>query len=223
MNSTLHKSEQVHDIGATFAGLFEAHVTVRAHDAQAHEHFAALCAQHRIKPVLIQLPTGAVQSQPMTCSIHRGTVQQALSEAHQLARLLEAAKFPVLRVKLEAAPFNADVPQTDAQAQALSSTFYFEHHLKLLLPEGHVPEELVSICAEHHAHLSSNARKLRDDGKQERFVTVRRYATCWPIADTAAKSLSAVLSKAGIEVDKMVGEYCVYDSDVRVDSGWIEP
>ena len=92
------------------------------------DRFRATCASLGVKGVLIVLPRGIARSQPMANSIHRGTFPQARLEAGDLARRLQGEGFPVLRVKIEAAPGNADIPETDDRAGSLPRADYFEYH-----------------------------------------------------------------------------------------------
>lgn len=49
----------------------------------------------------------------------------------------------------------------------------FETHLKLLLPADADLGRLSRLVEPHRARLSRNARRTREDGRQERFVTQR--------------------------------------------------
>jgi len=206
----------------SFSGDFEAHVTVAPFAPSEADRFRTTCAALGAEPILIELPVGAGPAQPMTASRHHGTLADARREAEGVAAGLANARFMVRRIKIEASPFNADLPQTETAAAALPSTTYFEFHLKLLLEQDTPEDALALLCDAHGAHLSRNAFKKREDGKSERFVTLRCFAVGQPRANTAADCLATALTSAGFTVAKRVAEFCVYDTDASVDEGWTE-
>src|SRR5262249_50971556 len=120
--------------GPRAGGAFEAHVTVRA-PAERATLFREACDALGVKCVLIELPEGAVSAQPMTASVHRGSLRDVQDEVHGIARDLVGRGFEVIRTKIEALPRNGEIPLSDAEA-ALRPTGYFEYHVKVTLPEG---------------------------------------------------------------------------------------
>ncbi|MBF6212848.1 hypothetical protein IU433_20640 [Nocardia puris] len=114
-----------------FHGDFEAHVTVRVDDpADALERHAAA---HGAKFVHIALAGGRVPVQPMFTLRRSGSLVAVRDSVRDFAEGVVAAGFGVTRVKIEATPWAAGVPRTDAAGFALGERFYFEHHIKLLL------------------------------------------------------------------------------------------
>lgn len=206
--------------GHTDVGAFEAHVTVAAGDAAHVERFTNACDELGIKSVVIELPRGETRSQPMTASYHHGSLQAVLAEVHAIARSLAAREFEVTRVKLEAVGKNPMTPQTDEAARAAPNN-YFEFHVKLLLGPGDALATIEDVCLRHSAHLSSNARKLRDDGLAERFVTQRVYAVGRPNAEVQFAALLEDLRPLGLRYGQRIREYTVYDSNAAVDRGWL--
>ncbi|HEU5032390.1 MAG TPA: hypothetical protein VFV01_46250 [Spirillospora sp.] len=200
-----------------FAGDFETHVTVRPAAAQA---VAGWAAGRGLKFVHIVLERGRVASQPMLTLRTRGTLAGALAAAARTTARLRADGFDVARVKVEAAPWNAGVPADDADA--LGPAYYFEHHLKLLLERGFDAGALAGAARPHAAHLSRNARRVRADGLQERFVTQR----CRCVGSrTAARRLDALagdLRARGHEIVAVEREFVVHDADESLDDGWID-
>ncbi|MGW1553627.1 hypothetical protein [Streptomyces sp. NPDC002346] len=109
---------------AEFAGEFETHLTVRlgtatgAMDASARlEHRAARMG---LKLTRIVLDRGAMPDQPVLTETGRGTLTERQAATLLRSAELRAAGFPVIRVKIEASPWNADIPQTADEAAALS-------------------------------------------------------------------------------------------------------
>lgn len=201
---------------------FEAHITVSAAAGLDPRAFADTCERLGVKAVVIELPRGDTPHQPMTASYHRGSLADALAEARALAAKLTAAGHTVSRIKLEAVGANNDeVPETDEAARAAPADRYFEYHAKLLLARDADTTDIVGACERHTAHLSRNARNVRDDGIAERFVTMRVYGVGRPAAERRFDALVADLCALGLDLGQLIREYTVYDSNVDVDRGWL--
>ena len=161
----------------------------------------------------IVLARGETVSQPMLTVGTDGTVETVLADALVLAGELRAGGFKVARVKVEASPFIDGLARTADR--------YFEHHVKLLLPPDVDETALADLVMPHGAHLSRNARRVREDGRAERFVTQRCYRTGTEGAGAELDRLIEALRDAGHIMLSVEREYVVYDSDPAVDAGWI--
>lgn len=204
-----------------FAGLFETHITITLGE-KSTEEFVDTCNLLGVKPVFIQLPSGKVPSQPMTAVDTKGTLDSVKAEAYGVVKSLEAAGFPCIRVKIEAAPFNEDLPKTSAESEALPSTMYFEYHVKTLLDAG-MQTEALAVAKAHNAHLSLNAFKTRPDGLLEKFFTKRMYGIGLAEAKVQAQELSNAINGTGtLKELKNVLEYCVFDTDSSIDEDWFD-
>ncbi|GAA2493974.1 hypothetical protein GCM10010406_32530 [Streptomyces thermolineatus] len=203
-----------------FSGDFETHITVRT----GRDGLSAL-ARHAsargMKFAHIVLARGRTPSQPMVTLNGSGPLADVAAGARAAAAGLRAAGFDVVRVKIEAAPWTDGVPADDARAAELGPRYYFEHHVKLLLDAGSDTAALARLSTGHGAHLSWNARRVREDGRAERFVTQR----CGPVGlGTAGRRLDALvaaLRSAGHEPVSVEREFVVFDSDASLDEGWI--
>ncbi|MCG8927935.1 nucleotidyl transferase AbiEii/AbiGii toxin family protein [Lentzea sp. CC55] len=195
------------------AGEFELHLTGSEWQV---EELAAFARAHQVKFSHIELHGGKVWSQPMLTIGARGTIDEVRAVAGQWRARMHEADLFVVRVKVEAAPWNEGVPQTDEEADA---ALYFEHHVKLRLPEGDWYTELYRAAAPHEAHISRNARRTRADGSEERFVTQR----CFGVGRvTAKRRLDALLAALhAFEVVEVEEEYVVDDDALHIDDGWI--
>jgi hypothetical protein len=68
--------------------------------------------------------------------------------------------------------------------------------------------------------VSRNARRVRPDGRQERFVTQRLYRVG---RETAKQHLDSLLNALNpYEVLEIEEEFVVYDDNVTVDAGWFK-
>ena len=207
--------------GLDCRGTFEAHVTIDAGDAATRERFRAACATLGAKCVLIELPEGATRSQPMTATYHRGELAAVAEEVAALSRAVRGAGFDVTRVKLEAVATNDGLPETDEEAAAFPQENYFEFHVKALLPADADVEALRACCARHDGRLSSNALKTGNEGRRERFVTLRVYNAGRRNAFARFDALVSDLLAAGYALGNRLREYTLYDSAARLDAGWI--
>ncbi len=202
-------------------GAFEAHLTVSARSEEDLRRFRAFCDAASVKCIFIELGRGAEPFQPMTASYHHGTLRQAREEVQAMARALAAEGFDVTRLKLEALGKNRDIPEDDATAKAQPAN-YFEFHVKALLPAGDTDvDALRARCEKHGAHLSRNARKVREDGASERLVTLRVYGLGRANADARFTALLEDLAGTGLTLTQRLREWTVYDSNHGLDRGWL--
>ncbi|MEN2422721.1 hypothetical protein AABB02_32000 [Streptomyces rimosus] len=218
----------------SFHGAFETHLTVRDEAPTAPDapgRVAAGLALHAaargLKWVHILLERGSTPSQPMLTLHGSGSAGQMRERAAAEAAELRAAGFEVVRTKIETTPWADGVPVTDAAAAALGPAYYFEHHIKLLLDRTApgAPSALTGLAdlaGPHAAHLSRNARRVRADGREERFVTQRCRAVGRDTAERRLAALLAALSAAEHDIASVEREFVVHDSDETLDDGWID-
>lgn len=193
-------------------GDFEIHLTLLADPRSA-----GFAAARGLKYTHIVLDRGATPDQPMLTLRARGDLAIASAEAGRWAERLTGDGFTVLRVKVEASPFNDGVPQLDAEAVP---DRYFEHHVKLVVDRPGI-EAARRISERHTAHVSRNARRGDPGGRHERFVTQRCHDCGRPEARRRLDALLADLTAAGLAIVEVEQEYVVLDSNPAVDSGWI--
>ncbi|RMI45988.1 hypothetical protein EBO15_08565 [Actinomadura harenae] len=197
-------------------GDFEIHLTVAEPDAQRAREAAAA---RGLKLTLIELARGRTPVQPMLSLRRSGARDEVLAAAGRAAADLRGDGLRVVRVKVEAAPWNDGVPRTDAEGDALGS--YFEHHVKLLLTPDADLAALADAATAHGAHVSRNARRVRPDGRPERFVTQRCHRVGAPAAAARLDALVTDLRAAGHTIVEVEREYVVHDDTPSLDDGWI--
>lgn len=198
-----------HDI----VGDFEIHLTVDG----SVDHLQEWCAERNVKFSHILLDRGMIPSQPMVTARGTGSGAEQRNQAARWSGELESAGFRVTRVKIEVTPWSAGVPQADDEAV---EGHYFEHHVKLLLDSDADVVAVGRLAGQHTAHVSRNARRVRDDRRSERFVTQR----CWDVgAQTAELRLSSLLAelRPSYEILEVEQEYVVLDDRPALDAGWI--
>src|SRR5262249_53049601 len=156
---------------------------------------------------------GVTRSQPMTSTYHHGELSAVVQEVAELARTLQERGFPVTRLKLEAVITNSGVPQTEEEARAFPQGNYFEFHVKVTLPPVADLEVWRSLCKPWGAHLSANALKQEEDGRSQRFVTLRVYGAGRASAEAKFETLMQRLQADGHELSNRLREYTIYDSN----------
>jgi hypothetical protein len=200
---------------------FETHITIAASTPDAIGPLQVWAADHRLKFTHIQLDRGRTPSQPMVTRHARGTLAGELAMAADLAGDLRAAGHPVVRIKLEVAADDDAAPANDAAAARNRPDQYFEAHVKLLLPDDASVAAIAVVAVRHSAHVSRNARRVRDDGQHERFLTRRAYGVGRETADRAVDALLADLATDGVIVMDAEREFVVHDSNLTLDAGWM--
>ncbi|WP_424569355.1 hypothetical protein [Streptomyces sp. CH-036] len=194
------------------------------------ERWAAL--RPEVKFTHIALARGRTASQPMlTLRGSRPSYEDELAAVREAGATLAGDGFAVARVKVECAPWAAEVPREDTDVVASEhphSRRHFEHHVKLLLDEAGEDAadgrraDLVAVAVRHGAHVSWNARRVRADGREERFVTQRCHRTGDRRAALALDALLAELAAYGYDVVDVEREYVLLDSGPELDEGWLE-
>lgn len=202
-----------------FAGEFETHLTVRLGTLARLPQLQAWAAARQMKCLHIVLPRGEVRSQPMLSWRGRGSLPQQVERANRQVAELAADGFASCRVKIEAAPWNEDVPFEDHEAT--NPAHYFEHHLKLAVDPGDDLNDLAALALRHGAHLSRNALKDGQSGRQTRFLTQRCWCQGRRSADRALSELGNQVMRLGYLVAKSEQEFVVYDDNLPIDRGWL--
>jgi len=202
-----------------FAGEFETHLTIIcSRDQIANLELVAFALNAKFVHIL--LDAGQSPSQPMLTLHGFGTLSEQVSAADRVHRKLVNLGFTVSRIKIEASPTNSGIPQTDAEA-SIDHTLHFEHHIKVLLPASADLNQLRTAVEQAGGHVSKNARRQRDDGQIERFITQRCYSIGEPAALARLQHLVVMIQIAGYQILEIEKEYVVYDSHPQLDHGWI--
>ncbi|MEW2397093.1 hypothetical protein [Streptomyces sp. NPDC046862] len=208
-----------------FAGDFETHLTIGADPGGGHdEPLRRWARDHGLKYTRIVLDRGQSPDQPMVTCRGSGTLAGQRAAARAWVDRLRGDGFDVTRVKIEAAPWNDDVPRTRADAAALPPReCYFEHHIKLvLIGDAARLDSLRALVVPHAAHVSRNARRALDAGRHERFVTQRCRGVGRSEARDRLDALLSALADAGHTAVETEEEFVVHDDNPVLDAGWID-
>lgn len=199
---------------------YETHITVAANQ----ESLAAVRAwagAQGIKWTHILLDRGQTPSQPMLTFWGTGSVSTLRARANEIADAVQRLGAEVVRIKIEASIENPAVPGNTAMRNQDDSG-YFEYHFKLLLPGPADLGRVTDVVAPWGARLSRNARRHRDDGCSEHFVTQRATGVDRILADAQCEQLRTALQLAGYDILEVEAEYVVLDSNLSLDLGWLE-
>jgi len=158
----------------------------------------------------------------------RGDMTVIWKECFKDARFIAKQGFDVIRVKIEATASITGVPVTDDEAKKLPKKTYFEFHMVFSNPDGSTPseDELLKV-----KDVAKNLEKewgvciplSTNSFGTQRFLNMRTYAIGRSSAYPRLEQLATKIEEAGFKVPRFIREFGVYDSDVTVDSGWLEP
>lgn len=203
-------------------GALETHITVACPAAGTGIGQLADWAAYRgLSFAHIVLARGRTRSQPMLNLRGEGSATEHVENATGVAAELAADGYRAVRIKTEAVPWAAGVPQDDIAAAALEPDLYFEHHVKLLLPTRHDRLLLERLARPHIAHVSWNARRVREDGLEERFITQRCRGVGRGTAEGRLTALLHDLNAADSHVLEVEREFVLHDTNLSLDDGWI--
>ncbi|MCY9786108.1 nucleotidyl transferase AbiEii/AbiGii toxin family protein [Nocardiopsis sp. EMB25] len=218
-----------------FPGDFETHLTLDAPTPARVDEAAAWARENGLKFTHIELDRGASASQPMVTYHGHGTLSGEIAVAEKWTDRLAEGGFGVTRAKIEVSQSNVGVPRNREEALALPAHCYFEHHIKLLLAPDTDLDALSRLVEPHLARFSRNARRVREDGYQERFVTQRCSRVGLSTARALLDQLQTALREEGLawawrpqDADpetRVLGierEFVVYDSALGLDAGWMD-
>jgi hypothetical protein len=155
----------------------------------------------------------------MTSSHHIGNNTSAYCDAKKLESILEDAGFSVVRVKIETVPWHPAAPVN--VGDKMPEDCYFEAHIGCIIyPEQ--KEKLLECSIFHGAHISRNYFKKLEDGRFVNMITLRDYDCIWNTFERMVESLKNSLTVDGIDFEKVITEFSIYDTKVSHDFKWLE-
>lgn len=189
---------------------FEIHLTTNDLLNSEIERFNNLCKRSGGKSLLIKLSRGKVANQPMFSKVVSAeNIERALEQTRDYVKGFVKEKFPITRIKVEIPIDFTDSIQSDKK----ETDNYFEWHGKI---EPFEMDKLLGICTKHNTHLSKNSIK----NESKRFVTLREYGSK-EIFQNRVNNLIENLKENNYKIYKQESEYCVYDSNILLDEGWL--
>jgi len=205
------------------ANSYETHITIDSSESRSVQRLAQYVESRNMKWTQILLSSGQVPDQPMITFWGIGTLQIQLDHARRVCRELENLGCSVVRLKVEKQLYELDEVNFKLieTSVAPEPTLYFEHHLKLLLESDANLAELQKTIQPFDGRLSRNARRCRDDGLLERFVTQRAYKSSAKESLDSVARLKQSLEYAEFEIIDAESECVLFDSNIELDADWL--
>lgn len=190
----------------------ELHITCNTLTNDKIESFEKFCHSIKAKPIIILLSKGENKQQPMiskiiTC-LNKDDIKR---EMDFIEKKFVSNGYEVIRVKMEVAPWDVKGVKKIFDN---NSENYFEWHGKIRIEsEGNS----TSIISNYGGHISRNVLKKDPNSK---FITIRDYGTEEDIKQKI-ENLKKGLNQIQVNIIKEELEYCIFDSNVSLDKGWI--
>jgi NTP pyrophosphatase (non-canonical NTP hydrolase) len=198
---------------------FEIHVTVQSF-IETDEIFREVCDIIGVKPIILELENKGenVMHDVMTSSHFFGTNTGAYHESLRIESILEKNGFKVVRKKIETVPWHPAAPVGEAP---MPKDCYFEAHIGCIITEEQKPrlQELAEI---NNAHLSRNFFKKLDNGMFVNMMTLRWYDGNYEKVKHDVQRTKLHLTRNGMEYEKVIVEFCLYDTKISHDFLWLE-
>lgn len=192
--------------------IFEIHITTSALSEDEIPKFIEFSQSIDAKPIVIELPVGEQAQQPMISKVYKNISKEELhAKIGELKEKFEQENFEITRVKIEV-PLNSM-----EEGKAAFPDFkgrYFEWHGKVMFDDL---EALKMFAKKYdHVHLSKNNLK---GASNNRFLTIRNYHKLEYFTNQV-ESIKRELRGGDFKLIKEEFEYCVFDSNKKVDRGW---
>lgn len=191
---------------------FEIHMTTKDVTEEAIHRFESFCQSIQAKPIIIELSKGKYYRQPMISKVVK--CEDKITLEHHIAKLRSeflANAYEVTRTKIEVQVKHRKLVHEFYEKETQT---YYEWHGKVQLTN----EILIrQICEPYNARLSRNT--LKNDSTTK-FITIREYDNENHF-NTRIEQLKEKLSSHDINFLKEEYEYCIFDSNERLDRDWI--
>ena len=187
---------------------------------EAISKFKKACEKIGVKPIVLDLENGgeSVMKDVMTSSHFYGDNKTAYEECIRISNGLERSGFVVSRRKIESVPWHPAAPINEGDK--MPENCYYEAHIGCVItPEQ--KDKLQEIAERSGAHLSRNFFKKLENGKFVNMITHRNYGDLHKRFEGQVEYLKEQLDENGIEYEKVITEFSVYDTNVSHDSKWL--
>jgi len=193
--------------------MFEIHITTDALTENQIKDFITFCEKFSYKPIIIQLPLGETQQQPMISKVvYTEEAEVFRSELERIKKTFFDYSYPIKRVKIEVP---LDKIYLAEKTYPLYKGGYGEWHAKIQFEDE---KDLDKLRLYRQMHLSQNSLKGEPN---KRIITSRQYDNLQSFQDQTT-FFRQQIENHGFTVIKEEHEYCIYDSNKSVDKGWIE-
>jgi NTP pyrophosphatase (non-canonical NTP hydrolase) len=198
---------------------FEIHVTVETEDI---EGFKRSCECLGVKPIVIELENSKEKSiQVMTSSDIVSSNTGAYNECKKISDFLKNSGFNVVREKIESVPWHPAAPSDKLGRTGMPKGSYFETHFTIVCDESR-RKFLELVLNKWECHLSRNVFKKMDNGQFKIMGTFRNYTWSQEKFKVHTKLIKKELKEHKFDVDKVINEFCIYDTKESKDWNWME-
>ncbi|MFJ1596798.1 hypothetical protein [Streptomyces sp. NPDC088261] len=194
-------------------GDFTTRLTVRADRPEPAARLAAWAGAQGLDLTTGVRDRGRTPSRPVLTLRGTGSLDAQRHAAELWSGRLAEAGFPVIRTAIAAAPWNAGVPGTDAEAAVLPAHCHFAHRVTLRLRIPYDTQRLAAVVEGHAARVSRTARRVLSGGVQERYVTQRAFGSGRPSARARLDALLDALAAAGFPAADVEEEFVLLDDN----------
>lgn len=228
MKSEKWQKLQAAEDNVNFPLPFEIHITVSVDEEEEEkidlefiERFKKSCEELGVKPISLDLENklGERIKDVMTSSKFYGDNRTVYEEVERITVGLQCSKFKVVRKKVETVPWHPGAPSK--KDDKMPNNCYFEAHIGCIISEDE-KEKLSELVKGHNAHLSKNAFKNIEDGKFVNMVTLRNYNCNSDFFEKEVVFLKCELEKHGFQLEKIITEFCIYDTKISHDYLWLK-
>ncbi len=205
---------------------FEIHITVSP--VKDIERFKKDCVSIGVKPILLnlQLKNNDTMKDLMTSSTFVGGNRAVMNELNRIKASLLDLGYNVIRSKIETVPWHPMAPIH--HTQDMPKGCYYESHLGLLIDANDYDKvrhfvKHTSTNTLTKAKLSNNAFKQYEE-KIVVMLTLRNYDTYFDNFTHDIELWQAYLldSDFNVEIDKVIIEFAIYDTNIYHDAKWME-
>lgn len=184
--------------------LYEIHLTIP--HTEDIEGFKSICKTLGVKPIVLDLDSKMVDY--MTSSTFSGTESEVYDHTVKLKSQLKNSGYEVIRTKIETTLLNPI-------ADVCTESNYYETHIAVNMNVSE-KDSLKEALKYTDAHVSNNMFKT-----DVQMITIRSYE------GNKGDHINMVdLILEGLDdkfkIDKVIHEYCIYDSNVNHDAAWLE-
>lgn len=200
---------------------FEIHVTVEI-DMESVDKFIKSCSNIGVKPIVIELENNTSKSiQVMTSSTFISNNSGAYNECMRISNMLKEDGFIVSREKIETVPWHPSAPSEKIGKSEMPKGSYFESHFTIICDDSR-RSFLELVLKKWDCHLSRNVFKKMDNNHYKIMGTYRNYKCSSEHFKTRTKLIKKELKGHGYDVDKVINEFCIYDTKESKDWNWME-
>eukprot|EP00696_Hemimastix_kukwesjijk_P018847 gnl/Hemi2/7907_TR2731_c0_g1_i1.p1 gnl/Hemi2/7907_TR2731_c0_g1~~gnl/Hemi2/7907_TR2731_c0_g1_i1.p1 ORF type:complete len:255 (-),score=56.43 gnl/Hemi2/7907_TR2731_c0_g1_i1:95-829(-) len=228
--SQLERWRATPSLAPAVTGTFECHIFCLPFnpDEATKLRFSSACAENGMKGLCLGLD---YKDKGMVAVLQSSKYYSSTDPIETLKNMIDdstklAQHFEVVRIKIEAHAMNPGIPQTAEQSLVVPGDTYFEYHIKLVTgpvtPEN--DERLKVLSRELSPQLNIPTPFSCNDmiTNGQRFINARTYRLGASESFALVSRIEEAIAAHGFQVEKVIREFIVYDTNKAVDKGWLE-